>query len=62
MSKVEEHGPDWAEAVPIGSTEATAPQPDALPNDESDGSNVVATSPALCCLSQIRQAPERFRH
>ena len=40
--------PDWADVVPSELTEAAVPQPGALPNDESGGSVVVATSPALC--------------
>ena len=58
---VVEREPDWADAVPSESTEAAAPEPDALPYDESDGRDVAA-SPALRRSSRIRQAPERFGH
>ena len=54
--------PDWADVVPSELTEAAVPQPDALPNDESDGSVVVATSQSLRRSSRIRQAPDRFGH
>ena len=47
-----EREPDWADAVPSELT-AAVPQPDVLCNDESDGSDVVAASAALCHLSQI---------
>ena len=44
VESVVERKPDWADAVPSELTEAAVPQPDALSNDESDGSDVVATS------------------
>ena len=62
VGSVVEEEPDWADAVPSELTEAAVPQPEALTNDESDGSDVVAVSPALRRSSRIRQAPERFGH